>query len=144
MVLSIDDFYLSHDEQVALAASHPNNRLLQHRGQPGTHDLELGLNTLHSLRRCQRTRIPRYDKSAFNGQGDRVDPNTWIEVNPPVDVVFLEGWCVGFEPLSDEMLEAKRKEARWKTSEESMLSKHSVDDLRFVNDALRRYNPLMG
>lgn len=35
LVLSIDDFYLTHAEQVALAQSHPNNKLVQHRGEPG-------------------------------------------------------------------------------------------------------------
>lgn len=32
---SIDDFYLTHEDQVRLAASQPDNKLLQHRGQPG-------------------------------------------------------------------------------------------------------------
>jgi len=35
VVVSIDDFYLTHEDQVALAASHPNNALIQVRRQPG-------------------------------------------------------------------------------------------------------------
>lgn len=35
LVCSIDDFYLRRDEQAALAAAHPGNALVQHRGQPG-------------------------------------------------------------------------------------------------------------
>src|SRR5258708_4585733 len=35
LVCSIDDFYLGHNDQLALAASHPTNLLIQHRGEPG-------------------------------------------------------------------------------------------------------------
>jgi D-glycerate 3-kinase len=35
LVVSIDDFYLKHEDQVALAASHPDNALVQVRGEPG-------------------------------------------------------------------------------------------------------------
>jgi D-glycerate 3-kinase len=35
LVLSIDDLYLTHDDQVALAKEHPRNPLVQHRGEPG-------------------------------------------------------------------------------------------------------------
>jgi D-glycerate 3-kinase len=35
LVCSIDDLYLKHEDQVALARSHVNNPLMQHRGEPG-------------------------------------------------------------------------------------------------------------
>lgn len=35
VVTSIDDFYLKHDDQVALAQSNRDNALVQHRGEPG-------------------------------------------------------------------------------------------------------------
>jgi D-glycerate 3-kinase len=35
LVVSIDDFYLKHEDQLALAASHPDNALVQVRGEPG-------------------------------------------------------------------------------------------------------------
>lgn len=35
LVCSIDDLYLKHEDQVALAKSHPENPLIQHRGEPG-------------------------------------------------------------------------------------------------------------
>jgi D-glycerate 3-kinase len=38
LVCSIDDFYLKHDDQVALAASMPDNALVQVRGEPGMFD----------------------------------------------------------------------------------------------------------
>lgn len=42
VVLSIDDFYLTRGEQQALAEKHPGNRLVELRGNAGTHDVELG------------------------------------------------------------------------------------------------------
>lgn len=41
VVCSIDDFYLTHDDQTALAAQHPDNALVQHRGEPGTAPIAL-------------------------------------------------------------------------------------------------------
>lgn len=35
LVCSIDDFYLTHADQKALAAAHPDNQLVQVRGEPG-------------------------------------------------------------------------------------------------------------
>jgi D-glycerate 3-kinase len=35
LVVSIDDFYLTHSDQLALAAAHPANALVQYRGEPG-------------------------------------------------------------------------------------------------------------
>src|SRR4051794_21654095 len=42
VALSIDDFYLRREEQLALAAANPGNPYLEHRGYPGTHDVMLG------------------------------------------------------------------------------------------------------
>ena len=47
--VSIDDFYLRNADQRALAAANPDNRLLQCRGNAGTHDLQLGADTLARL-----------------------------------------------------------------------------------------------
>jgi hypothetical protein len=47
--VSIDDFYLTYADQNALAAANPGNRLLQLRGNAGTHDLALGTETLRKL-----------------------------------------------------------------------------------------------
>jgi D-glycerate 3-kinase len=35
LVVSIDDFYLTHADQLTLAAAHPDNALVQYRGEPG-------------------------------------------------------------------------------------------------------------
>jgi len=61
--VSIDDFYLTNAEQTALAAAHPDNRLLAVRGNAGTHDLALGRQTLQELRQLtevgQTAAVPR-------------------------------------------------------------------------------------
>jgi len=93
VVLSIDDFYLTRGERGDLAENvHP---LLLTRGVPGTHDVPLLLQTLDRL--CDFTgavNIPRFDKLA----DDRVSVEEFDRVSEPVDLVILEGWCVGITP----------------------------------------------
>ena len=90
--LSIDDFYLTHAERRALAASvHP---LLQTRGVPGTHDVPLAQATLRSLRSGGVTALPVFDKQV----DDRRAPADWPRVEGPLRVTLLEGWCVGARP----------------------------------------------
>lgn len=100
--LSIDDFYLTRTEQVALAASDPANRYLQQRGLPGTHDVALGTRTLDALRGLGpglSVAIPAYDKSAFSGRGDRRPEAEWPRLDGPLDIAIFEGWMLGFVPL---------------------------------------------
>ncbi|CAM9976787.1 unnamed protein product, partial [Scytosiphon promiscuus] len=47
-------------------------------------------------------RVPRYDKSARGGKGDRAPDDEWGEVTERPDVVLLEGWMLGFEALPEE------------------------------------------
>ncbi|HND29501.1 MAG TPA: hypothetical protein PLA94_05855 [Myxococcota bacterium] len=97
VAISIDDFYLSNADQRVLATSgHP---CWQARGYPGTHDVSLGTQTLSSLKDRRPTWIPRYDKSAFGGQGDHHPPAAWSAVEQ-ADLVILEGWCLGFVPVA--------------------------------------------
>lgn len=103
--ISIDDFYLTAAEQKKLSESNPGNRLLELRGNAGSHDLKLGTETLEALR-CLTTsgkefNLPRYDKSAFSGSGDRADPSKWEKIEGPVKVVLFEGWMLGFEPQNE-------------------------------------------
>lgn len=148
VVLSLDDFYLTHDDQVALAAAHPSNPLVQHRGQPSTHDLPLMTSTLKSLHSRFPTKLPSYDKAAFNGAGDRTDPATWMQVNtestPTIEVVILEGWCVGFRALND----VKVMQPIWQLARDAemtgkgtgQLGKMRISDVRMINDALKSYD----
>ncbi|WP_439100655.1 hypothetical protein [Congregibacter sp.] len=91
VALSLDDFYLTYAERAALAENvHP---LLQTRGVPGTHDVALLRNTLDALSRPSErpVRIPRFDKS----RDDRALPEAYSACRAPVDVIILEGWCLG-------------------------------------------------
>ena len=101
--VSIDDFYLTREDHVKMSGKHAGNRILETRGNAGTHDVKLGTKTLRALKAGDSGTIalPRYDKSAFQGKGDRADPTTWPTVEGPVDVVLFEGWMLGFAPVPD-------------------------------------------
>lgn len=97
-VLSIDDLYLTRAERARLSREvHP---LLATRGVPGTHDPALGLAALDALGRPGVHALPRFDKAA----DDRAPDADWPRVEGPVDVVLLEGWCVGARPQPPEAL----------------------------------------
>lgn len=150
VVLSIDDLYLPHDQQIALAASHPDNSLVQHRGVPSTHDIRTGISLFEALAsREQNIRIPSYDKSQFNGSGDRRPESEWETVNKtgdkPVEVIVFEGWCVGFRALSDDEVERKWKDAKQQAEMgdgiyKGRLGKLKLEDVLFINSRLREYD----
>jgi D-glycerate 3-kinase len=140
LVCSIDDFYLRRPQQEALAHAHPDNALLQHRGEPGTHDMPLCIGIFTALLNGQPIKLPVYDKAAFSGQGDRLPEDQWRPVNEPdqapVQAIIFEGWCVGFRPLEPADVEAK-----W-IAENRTLFKHRLEHLLAVNDMLRLYNEI--
>ena len=147
--LSIDDFYIPYHEQKQLAADNPSNPLIQHRGQPSTHDLPLGVAVFSSLREQKETCIPSYDKSAYNGQGDRTSNQKWNTVNSKgeesIEVVIFEGWCVGFRALKAAELQMKWEQTvgqKEKIGYRGKLGFHRLADVEFVNDALRKYDVL--
>ncbi|KAK9234146.1 P-loop containing nucleoside triphosphate hydrolase protein [Lipomyces kononenkoae] len=149
-VLSIDDLYLTHADQVALAQSNPLNPLVQHRGEPGTHDLDLASTLFTALKAEQPALIPRYDKSQFDGQGDRMDRHKWIAVNQDgqqkIKIVICEGWCVGFRALTDDEVKAKWEESKQlhqadaNSSTRTTLWSLRLEDLLFVNCKLKGYD----
>ncbi|PXF30770.1 hypothetical protein WH50_13445 [Pokkaliibacter plantistimulans] len=101
VVFSIDDLYKTREERERLASEvHP---LLMTRGVPGTHDIDLGLQLIESVKQAERhhaTKIPVFDKSI----DDRCDPMFWQEWEGSADVIIFEGWCVGAKPQADEEL----------------------------------------
>lgn len=144
-VLSLDDLYLPHDGLVAVAQAHPHNGLLKGRGQPGTHDIALGTDVLTKLKRINESpsdgpgvELPSFDKSLFDGEGDRAPGGT--VVHPPVDVVLFEGWCVGFYPIPQAEVER-----RWTRPllglEPGFLEKrgYRLEDVLDINERLREY-----
>lgn len=117
VAVSIDDFYLTKAERQKLAMDvHP---LLLTRGVPGTHDVRLALETLRALTKSSgHVSIPRFDKA----QDDRASQSHWDRQHAPMDVVILEGWCVGSEaqPMSslvepvNELEETEDREGNWR------------------------------
>jgi D-glycerate 3-kinase len=100
VVLSLDDFYLTKAARAALAESiHP---LFATRGVPGTHDLALLNETITALRQpAGAVPVPGFDKA----RDDRTEMVHWRQVSAPVQLILLEGWCVGLSPQSESELE---------------------------------------
>ncbi len=125
-ILSIDDFYLTKAERQHLSGTlHP---LLAVRGAPGTHDIPMLEDCLQRLRDLEpggQCRLPRFDKA----NDDRADEACWPSVTGPIDLVVLEGWCVGSAAEADDRLakpvnaleRARDADGRWR---------------RYVNDRL--------
>lgn len=105
VTFSADDFYLTRDQQIALANANSDNPLFQVRGFAGTHDVDLGSRVLTSLANHQPTKIPKYDKSAHDGKGDRAPESEWRRIDEPVDLVIFEGWFMGFHQLPQKQLD---------------------------------------
>ena len=92
VALSLDDFYLTQQQRTELARRvHP---LLQTRGVPGTHDIALALEVIEALQRPGEVALPSFDKAL----DDRHPPANWPHVRGPVQVILLEGWCLGATP----------------------------------------------
>ncbi|EHK21350.1 uncharacterized protein TRIVIDRAFT_51992 [Trichoderma virens Gv29-8] len=140
LVCSIDDFYLTHEQQLALARENPENALWQVRGEPGTHDIPLLKSVFSSLLTHTPTSIPQYDKALFSGQGGRLPASTWKQVNQqqppqnPLQVVILEGWCIGFRPISPEAIAAKH------SAPSRTLQQHRLEHLLAINEKLGEYD----
>ncbi|MEG5059504.1 glycerate kinase [Microcoleus sp. A2-C5] len=116
--ISLDDLYKTYADRQKLQKADP--RLIW-RGPPGTHDIDWGISVLDKLRGSKTSElaavdnlksdvlktdiiknieIPRFDKSAYGGAGDRSQP----EIICGADIVLFEGWFVGVNPVADARL----------------------------------------
>lgn len=123
--ISLDDLYKTYADRQQLQKQDP--RLIW-RGPPGTHDIDLGIAVLDKLRCSQtgelalvensqsdlikdgeitRIEIPRFDKSAWGGAGDRATP----EIVSGADIVLFEGWFAGVRPVEEGRLNPFLKNA---------------------------------
>jgi D-glycerate 3-kinase len=95
-VLSLDDFYYSKKQRHELANQiHP---LLRTRGVPGTHDMNLANDTLEKLCAGASASNP-VQLRRFNKFTDNPYPESqWPIIDRPIDVIVLEGWCLGVQP----------------------------------------------
>lgn len=141
-LLSIDDLYLPHEKLVELARSHPDNALLKGRGQPGTHDVPLGTQVLHSLKKinepgAEPVMLPIFEKSLHGGEGDRLPEG--LLVHGPLDVVILEGWCTGFYPTPAEEIERRWTQPVIGLDGSFSLEKYRKEDIFEINKMLESY-----
>lgn len=131
-VISLDDLYVTHEEQLKLNQS--DNSLLKGRGLPGTHDLNL-FDKIDKFIKGETTEIyvPKYDKSLFNGEGDRVEGEKLeLHGSDSIDVLILEGWFFGFKDLSEDEIKAKYTESK-------ILEDYSLKDILEINENLKKY-----
>ncbi len=126
---SLDDLYKTYAERLSLQEQDP--RLIW-RGPPGTHDVELGIQTLDQLRAPvtgTAIAIPRFDKSLHQGAGDRTAPD-WVT---DIDIVLFEGWFVGVKPIDPGAFE---------TAPEPITTDTDRAFARDINTRLHAYLPL--
>uniref|UniRef100_A0ACD5H1B9 Uncharacterized protein n=1 Tax=Desertifilum tharense IPPAS B-1220 TaxID=1781255 RepID=A0ACD5H1B9_9CYAN len=98
--LSLDDLYKTYRDRQHLQQQDPRWRW---REPPGTHDVELGIAVLDALRQGEtEVEVPRFDKSAYGGAGDRAQPQRVS----PVDIVLFEGWFVGVRAIDPAAFES--------------------------------------
>lgn len=111
--------------------------LYQARGNPGTHNVSLLYNHIDTLRQNRPISSPIYDKLAHDGVGDQSKQSR--SVKTPLQVLFVEGWMLGFHskssPQAPLMLVAinralKMYEAIWKLIDFWILLR--IDDLDYV------------
>tara|TARA_Y100001970_G_scaffold51759_1_gene65417 strand:- start:2364 stop:3224 length:861 start_codon:yes stop_codon:yes gene_type:complete len=91
MILSLDNYYLSKLQRNKLAKSvHP---LLLTRGVPGTHDIQRLKNDVIKF---NKGKFPIYSPLFDKLSDDKVKKTNIIKKS---DILILEGWCCGTNPL---------------------------------------------
>ena len=120
-VLSLDDLYYDDIDR-----NNPNE-LLNMRGLPGTHDIDLGVKIIEDVR-LGHARLCRYDKSFNNGKGRRLPESDWESVNSVPDVLLVEGWCLGFQKVPNLNPDCSKYSIRF-----------TNNDFEQVNDNLMAY-----
>ena len=89
--ISIDDFYKTRKERIALSKKvHP---MLLTRGVPGTHDISMMLDFFKKskAKKFKNMKLPNFNKAI----DDRFPKNKWNTIHKRPDVIIFEGWCVG-------------------------------------------------
>lgn len=125
---SLDDLYKTYRDRLRLAQEDP--RLIW-RGPPGTHDVDLGIEVLERLRHPdgKPVALPRFDKSAWGGAGDRAEP----EIIETADIILFEGWFVGTRPIAPSAFD---------TAPAPILTPEDRQFARDMNAKLHDYLPL--
>ncbi|MEA5621306.1 glycerate kinase [Cronbergia sp. UHCC 0137] len=125
--LSLDDLYKTYSDRLKLKQDDP--RLIW-RGPPGTHDINLGLTLFEQIRQGKSPfTVPRFDKSAHGGEGDRATP----EIINNIDIILFEGWFVGVQPISPDI---------FTTAPPPIITEEDREFARDMNERLKEYLPL--
>ncbi|KAL6449742.1 TDA10 Probable ATP-dependent kinase TDA10 [Candida maltosa Xu316] len=140
--ISMDDFYLTKSDQDKITET-TDNPLLKGRGLPGTHDLKLLYSTFKSIVGNYKDKtiphglkIPKYDKSAYNGLGDRCAEYTVID--KPIDIVIFEGWFNGYVSIDSTIVRLN-----YLNSEiDGLLQSYKMYNIEEINDNLVAYQEL--
>lgn len=132
IAISIDDFYLPHADQVRLAAR--GNPLWQKRGLFASHDVDSIIKVLQDLKNGRDTVVPIYDKSQFNGQGDRVGVR---RVTGQYKAILIEGWCLGFCSIGKPAIEKALEGPGFPATK-----LYKLADLAEIDDAMHAYEPI--
>ncbi|APA05505.1 hypothetical protein SS1G_09946 [Sclerotinia sclerotiorum 1980 UF-70] len=151
LVLSIDDLYLTREDQEKLARENKENKLVRFRGEPGTHDIPLANALFTSLLQSppKTTHIPIYDKSLHSGLGDRSPNyhtvNNTAQNQKPIQIIIFEGWCVGFRSLPPTTISEKHQQSLSLPANSKIyttLRDHPLSSLHFINQKLQAYDTL--
>ncbi|CCF53260.1 hypothetical protein NDA11_001008 [Ustilago hordei] len=138
-VLSTDDLYHTYANLKRVAEENPNNPLLSGRGQPGTHDVSLGVEILGQAYRINEeggeVRLPVFDKSLYNGYGDRARSSQSPVLKGPLDIFILEGWSMGFSPIPSSLVSEKQKSC----PPDAPLKRYTLESLQQINTNLTTY-----
>lgn len=147
--VSIDDFYLTHAEQhEKLPKLYPGCDLITSgRGLPGTHSMDMILQLLENTKEKKLDfYIPIYDKSCYNGEGDRLPPEAWIKVESgkPIDILILEGWFAGYDAINGNEDQLREKWKHVVDSEKTAAIKEFFEKIDFrqillINNFLMKY-----
>jgi len=127
VILSIDDFYLSSFQRKQLARKF-NTDLFETRGVPGTHNLKLLDEVINNLMKKKfPVYIPVFDKVTDNKKN-------YKRKISKVDLLILEGWCVGSKPIDIKYLKMnindleKKNDSNliWRTAYNSALIDYQI------------------
>ncbi|KAG7799456.1 hypothetical protein KL944_004054 [Ogataea haglerorum] len=140
---SLDDFYLTFEEQKKVGELNRDNILLQGRGLPGTHDLQLLLECFGQIENgSDDVTIPFYDKSLHKGKGDRAPEKKWTHLQGcKVDVVLFEGWFTGYRAYNNEIV-LRRKWEEIRKQHEPKFDSIKFDHILKLDHDLSHYEQI--
>ena len=126
MGFSIDDIYKSQEERKAI--SEEVHSLCYVRGVPGTHDIGMGLDLIDSLSKAKRdsvTKIPSFCKP----EDKHYPESDWPVYKGKPDFIFLDAWCGGAKPISEENWQGPLNDLEREEDPEGIWSKWSNREL---------------